>query len=108
MRSSNCSNTLTAITLINSDKTVHSGNLIMMHLKLGDFVSGFVNAERLCRATLPIAESTGPNVLSEIISVIYIVVHDMEVQLCKVPILYSVKDFIKSMTKTLKESFVIY
>lgn len=60
MRNRNCSNTLTAITLINFDKTVHAVNLIMMHLKLEDFVSGSVSAERLCGAALPIAEITGP------------------------------------------------
>lgn len=70
MRNCNCSNTLTAVTLINSDKTVHTVNLIMMCLKLGDFVSGSLSAEWLCGAAEPIAESTGPKCLSEILSII--------------------------------------
>lgn len=55
-RNHNCSNTLTSITLVHSDKSTHKVNLIKMNLKLRDSVSGFVSTGQLCEAVLLIAE----------------------------------------------------
>lgn len=44
---------------ITSDNSIYKVNLIMMHLKLGDSVSGFVSTGQLCGAALLIAENTG-------------------------------------------------
>lgn len=57
----------------------------------------FVSGGQLCGAALLIAENTGTKFPLRDNFRHYIVAHDMEVQLCKVAILYSVKYF---MTKT--------